>query len=259
MNQSITNNSGEHGDDCEQARLQIGAEPRVVPAALAEHLRGCAPCSEYQRETLKLEHAIERALAVPVAAPSGVSKAQRLASANASENVVALPAPPSKQPRAPLARWALAASLVLAVTIGFLLWAARPNDALAADLVAHMAGETASWDRTAAVPESALALVLRKSGVALAPGAVVTYAHSCWFRGQFVPHLVVQSASGPVTVMILPGEQVATRERFNEVPYSGVIAPIDGGSVAVLTRGQGGDLDAVLDSVLAALKAPAAG
>jgi glucose/arabinose dehydrogenase len=101
--------------------------------------------------------------------------------------------------------------------------------------------------------------VLRKSGVALAPGAVVTYAHSCWFRGQFVPHLVVQSASGPVTVMILPGEQVATRERFNEVPYSGVIAPIDGGSVAVLTRGQGGDLDAVLDSVLAALKAPAAG
>lgn len=245
MNEQTTHNQPTSAYDCEQARLQIGAEPRVVPAALAAHLAGCEPCSTYQRQTLQLERAIEQALAVPVVP--------------AASTVVPLPARPVRQPRQSLTRWAMAASLVLAVAIGVLLWSARPSDALAADIVAHMAGETASWDESAAVPDSTLAFVLRKSGVNLAPDTAVTYAHSCWFRGQFVPHLVVRSASGPVTVMILPGEDVARRERFEEAPYSGIIAPVDGGAVAVLSRGQRGDLEAVLDQVLASLKPGSAG
>jgi len=168
--------------------------------------------------------------------------------------------PPERatQARVPFARLALAASLVLAVTIGILLWAARPDQSLAADVVAHIEGEAASWRSTATVPDSALALVLRKSGIELAPGAVVSYAQSCWFRGKFVPHLVVQSARGPVTVMILPGEYSAARERFDEAPYTGVIAPVQGGSVAVLARDGVGDVDAVLENFLVALKPPAA-
>lgn len=245
MNEQTTHNQPTSAYDCEQARLQIGAEPRVVPTALAEHLETCEPCSAYQQQTLKLERAIEQALAVPVAP--------------AASAVAPMPARAVRRPRPSLTRWAMAASLVLAVTIGVLLWSARPSDALAADIVAHMAGEAASWDKSAAVPESALTFVLRKSGVDLAPGAAVTYAHSCWFRGQFVPHLVVQSASGPVTVMILPGEKVARQERFVEAPYSGIIAPVDGGAVAVLSRGQRGDVEAVLDTVLASLKTGSAG
>jgi len=59
-----------------------------------------------------------------------------------------------------------------------------------------------------------------------------------------VPHLVVQTAQGPVTVMILRNQPVSGRRTFNEQGMSGVIVPAPPGSIAVLTRG-GANLDAV--------------
>jgi len=82
-----------------------------------------------------------------------------------------------------------------------------------------------------------LAAVLRKSGVKLGPGMrPVVYASSCWFRGHFVPHFVVTTDEGPVTVMILKNERVAAPQQFNEDGYSGLLVPARTGSIAVLSR-----------------------
>jgi hypothetical protein len=75
---------------------------------------------------------------------------------------------------------------------------------------------------------------------------LVSYANSCLFRGYLVPHLVVQSASGPVTVMVLVHESVPAPVRFDEQGYRGMILPMPGhGSVAVLVRDQDADLKSV--------------
>jgi len=75
---------------------------------------------------------------------------------------------------------------------------------------------------------------------------LVSYASSCAFRGYHVPHLVIQTASGPVTVMVLVHEQVVRSKRFDEQGYRGVIVPVAGhGSLAVLTRGETVDFAAV--------------
>ena len=51
--------------------------------------------------------------------------------------------------------------------------------------------------------------VLKDSKLRLKPDAgIVSYASSCTFRGHRVPHLVVQTPSGPVTVMVLVHESV---------------------------------------------------
>ena len=79
--------------------------------------------------------------------------------------------------------------------------------------------------------------MLRKSGVNLGPGMPpVVYASSCWFRGHFVPHVVVTTKDGPVTVMILQHEKVNAAQQFNEDGYSGLLVPARTGSVAVLSR-----------------------
>ena len=71
----------------------------------------------------------------------------------------------------------------------------------------------------------------------------MSYAQSCQFRGHTVPHLVVQTAMGPVTVMVLPHDSVAKTVRFDEEGYRGVIVPVAGhGSLAVLARGPDADL-----------------
>jgi hypothetical protein len=131
----------------------------------------------------------------------------------------------------------MAASFLLALVVGAAVWLSRPSDVLASELVEHVIHEPQSWNRTQPISAEELRAVLRKSHVELrsGPGTIV-YANSCWFRGHYVPHLVLSTESGPVTVMILTAEQVSAPRAFAEGGYSGLIVPASTGSVAVLSR-----------------------
>jgi hypothetical protein len=76
-----------------------------------------------------------------------------------------------------------------------------------------------------------------------------------------VPHLVVQTDAGPVTVMVLTHELPRAPMRFDEHGYRGMIVPVVGhGSIAVLEREPGADLtimQRVAAKVVAALDWPA--
>ncbi len=202
--------------NCLDVRRILGAEPGRRTPELEAHLSGCAACAAYAAELTRLEATIRRALEVPVPAAGAHPRA------------------------APRARWlALAASVIGVAVLVAALWALYPREALASALVGHMAHEPQSRQRTdVAVPAGAVNSVLRRSGVALAPDApLVSYAQSCWFRNRFVPHLVVQTADGPVTVMVLPHERVTTAEVVDEGGYRVLIAPADHGAIAVLSEG----------------------
>jgi len=209
--------------NCEQARLHIGADPAATSPALEEHLRSCAACARFREEMRVLDTEIRRALDQP---PAVAARRQR----------------PSK----PVWReWALAAGVLLAITALLGVWLLRPSDTLAREVVAHVQAEPDSWLATQQVSSSEIAAALRGAGIELElTSDRITYAQSCWFRGHYVPHLVVQTAYGPATVMILRHEHVPGRRSFHESGMTGVIMPAGAGSIAVLARGAG-DLDAV--------------
>ena len=52
---------------------------------------------------------------------------------------------------------------------------------------------------------------------------MVSYAQSCRFRGENVPHLVVQTDAGPVTVMVLRNEKVTAPVKFAERVAAAVV------------------------------------
>ena len=142
----------------------------------------------------------------------------------------------------------MAASVLVGLVLAGGLWIAAPHASLAAGVVAHMAGEPQAWTRTdMPVPSPELEFVLRNTHMRLRPDAgMVTYAQSCLFRGHRVPHLVVQTDMGPVTVMVLVHESVSKPTLFDEEGYRGVILPVAGhGSLAVLAKDQSGDLASV--------------
>jgi hypothetical protein len=206
--------------DHDQYRRALLADPRNEDAELAAHRAACAECRAFTERLLRFESRIERALKINVAAEVLPFK-RRAASA-------ARP------------RWyALAASMAAAVVMAGVVWLAVPHASLAADVVAHMAGELPAWDTRDPVPNAKLAGVLRDARMKLMPNAgEVSYASSCTFRGHRVPHLVVQFAHGPVTVMVLVHEPVLKAEDFDEQGYRGTIVPVAGhGSLAVLMRG----------------------
>ncbi len=203
--------------NCQDARLLIGAAPYSTSPELAEHLQACPECREFQSEMVALEANIRRALE---SAP-----AQSFAPRESVRRVV-------------WRGWALAASVLVAVVATSAVWLLRPKDTLAHELVVHMAGEPNSWESTRPVDAHSLESILQKAGVdSNVTSRDVVYARTCLFRGHFVPHLVVQTTSGPVTVMVLASEHVRKRESFYDDGYAGVIVPAQHGSIAVLARG----------------------
>ena len=199
---------------CEQIRLEIGADPAGGTPALEEHVRDCASCRQFREEMRTLDASIRRALERP---PGRVGT------------------PRLSAPWRPLA---LAASVLLAMLAVMAVWLLRPSDTLAHEVVAHVQQEPESWLASQQIDAHSIDEALRGAGVKLDLTADrVSYAQSCWFRGHYVPHLVVQTTQGPVTVMILRNQHVAGRRSFQESGMTGIIVPAPQGSVAVVARG----------------------
>jgi hypothetical protein len=211
-----------------QYRSAIMADPHNADAELRAHREACAECRAFTEQLLKFESRLERAMRVAIPSTADVLPFAR-------KRGNAQPAP---------RRWmALAASVLLGAAIVGGVWLSVPQPSLAAAVVAHMAGEPEAWQRTEAVSPPELAGVLKDSKLRLkADAGVVSYASSCTFRGHRVPHLVVQTSSGPVTVMVLVHESVRRITPFDTEGYRGTIVPVPGhGSIAVLMRDSGID------------------
>jgi hypothetical protein len=205
---------------CEQARLQIGADPEGSTAELEQHVQDCESCRQFRAEMRTLDANIRRALERP---PESAARLRFTA---------------------PWRPWALAASVLLATLAVLAVWLARPSDTLAREVVAHVQEEPESWLARRHVDAQSIDSALRGAGVKLdITSDRISYAQSCWFRDHYVPHLVVQTAQGPVTVLILRNQQVSTRRSFHEQGMSGVIVPAPQGSIAVLAR-DGANVDA---------------
>jgi len=207
--------------DHTQYRSATMADPHDPDPDLRAHRESCAECRAFTEQLLRFEARLERALLIDI-----------------PTKPVVLPfAGRAQGPR----RWmAMAASLLLALVVAAGVWLTLPQRSLAAAVVAHMAGEPDAWQLTdVPVPDADLNGVLKDSKLRLKPAAgVVSYASSCSFRGHKVPHLVVQTQSGPVTVMVLVHEAVRNPKQFDEQGYRGTIVPVPGhGSIAVLMRG----------------------
>jgi Protein of unknown function (DUF3379) len=213
-------------------RAAIMADPHNADAELRAHREACAECRTFTEKLLKFESRLERALRVDIPPGADVLPFGRKRGGAATA------------PR----RWmALAASVLLGAAIVGGVWLSLPQPSLAAAVVAHMAGEPEAWQRTEAVPQPELADVLKDSKLRLKPDAgVVSYASSCAFRGHRVPHLVVQTSSGPVTVMVLVHEAAHQVTPFDSEGYRGTIVPVPGhGSIAVLMRDSGISADEI--------------
>jgi hypothetical protein len=204
--------------NCAAAREALLSAPGARPPALALHLESCAACRAFAADGERFEGRLRRALEVPVP-PRAAPRVGRIFA-------------PGRGGLLALAAGVAAMAICVAV-----LLALYPRETLAAAVTEHVAHEPGSWQTTTAVAPAALAAVLARSGVRLdGEDHAISYAQSCWFRGWYVPHLIVQTSTGPVTVLVLRHEHVAATERIDEGGYRGVIVPAGVGALAVLVR-----------------------
>lgn len=221
----------------DEARLLIGSAPGEVGPTLAAHLAQCPQCTLFQQQMRRMDQDLARLLAAPLPQRSDT-------------RVLTLPVVPRTR-RGPASRglpglMALAASLVVSIGLGLMFWTLRPQPSLAAGIIGHIELEPGSWSDVAPMTAAATDQALAGAGVSMdGADTTVTYARICLFNGHWVPHLVVRTATGPVTVMVLRQEHLATPQSFRQNGYSGVLVPAPGGgALALIARGQP-DMDAV--------------
>jgi hypothetical protein len=214
--------------NCIDFHRSIGANPEARDPALQQHRAACPACEGYAQEMLRLNGLIRSALQVPVPA-----------------------AQPFKATEPAQRGWlALAASLVAGVGLAGLIWFAAPSSALAKAAAEHIAQEPDSLAVTAdRIPDAAIDAELRANGMHLrsALGDVSFYS-TCVVQGNKVPHLVVQTTGGPVTVIMLTKATIRTAERFDEQSYHGTLLPLERGAMVVLAK-NAAVVDAVADKV----------
>jgi hypothetical protein len=199
--------------DCKHVRLAVGGDPRNLSVEVQQHLAGCAACRQFRDETLAMESRLEAALQLPLHRFRDAKKANA--------------------PR----RYALAASVLVALLVGGGAWLFQPRAALADQVMEHIRHEAGSWALQRRLTPGEIAAVLARAGVHFDTSMPVVYASPCPFRGHVAPHLVLETDQGPVTVMLLSHEKLKTRQSFAEQGYEGVLLPAGEGSVALLTRG----------------------
>lgn len=223
--------------NCLEFHRAVGANPGSSAPELTAHAHDCAACARHWQELRSMEDVIRPALQVQFEDES---------------QVIPLTRGHRKRWSMPLS---IAASVTIAVALGLILWLSLPGEALARQLVAHVEHEPQSLVRTShLVDPRELNAILARSGITLKPGIEsISYAMSCPFRGHPVPHLVMQTEIGPVTVLVLSEETlIKHRETFNESGFSGVIVPAPRGALAVLGRGV--SVDQVAERFLEALQ-----
>ncbi len=223
----------------EHARLLIGSDPHSVPPDLSEHLASCPECAQFQREMNALDGNIRRALEQgPIGVETAIASVTPITRARDTR---------LRRGANIWSRLALAASVAVVSVVA--VWALLPSETLAQAVVAHVEHEPNSWTSKQPAPAAEVKEALAKAGVALDMSSNdVMYARTCLFRGHWVPHLVVSTARGPVTVLILTHEKTKERTSFHEDGMSGVITPAPRGSIAVLAQGNE-SVDAIAQQV----------
>lgn len=217
--------------NCEEFRFAIGAEPNAANLQALEHAASCSDCARYRADMRAMDGLIRTALQVPIEPPKPVAR------------------PGSRT------AWRMAASALLAAVLASAVWLSYPRSSLAEEIVEHVLHEPGALTPTASGADPAqVTATLHAAGVELdADGLNVSYAMSCPFRGRQVPHLVVQTERGPVTVLVLPEESsVKERREFHEGGFDGTLLPAPRGAIAVLSSEA--PVDDVAQQVLSALR-----
>jgi hypothetical protein len=204
--------------NCLEFRRHILADPRQPGAEERAHAAECGACADYLEKQRDLDARLFDAM--QVAPPDGLADRILVARGLRSR------------------RWFLpiAASVLLTGSL-VSLWPRFPRgDPLGREAIAHVTHEPQAFTASYAVPDDALATMLSAQGVNLVRTVGrVTYSALCPMGELVARHLVVRTAEGPVTLLLIPDDPKARRRAVTEVDgMAALTIPAARGSIAIV-------------------------
>ncbi len=206
--------------NCIDFRRDALAQPLRLGEPAQAHSRDCPACREFLERQRQLDAQLYEILRVP--APDGRADRILLAGGGGARS----------------RRWfaAVAATLVLAAGVATLGVPMFAGDALAREAIAHVGEEPKAFTTVSRVDPGLLPTELAAQGLRLAVAlGEVTYATFCPMGPGMARHVVIATAGGPVTLLLIPGD--ATIRRRATVDADGmtsITVPATRGSIAIV-------------------------
>jgi hypothetical protein len=206
--------------NCIDFRRMVLVDPRNVDEAARAHAAECAACRDVLEKQREADDRLFAGLQVPV--PDGL--ADRILVAR------------GRRKRPPRLAWAMAATLVLAIGVGFIGREFFAKDPLGGEAITHVAGEQQSFTTIDAVDNAFLPAVLAEQGFkAVVALGQVTYTRICPMDGRTARHIVIRTAEGPVTLFLMPDDPNRRRRSLTERDgMTALTMPAGKGSIAIV-------------------------
>jgi hypothetical protein len=205
--------------NCLEFRREKLADPRRLAPQAKGHESGCPACTAFAREVDESERALDRALMVPV--PEGLA-----------ERIIFQ----SRRPRPAWRAWALAASLLIAVALGFFLRdGPQKGNEYARLAIEHALMEPESFTAVRNPDPEAFREVVQKFGGSVKdiPGKI-RYLRLCPFGDGLGWHVVFETPEGLATLFLVPGKKPGAVQAASVDEWSAVVHPTERGYYAIV-------------------------
>ena len=214
--------------NCLEARRRLLVDPSRPGREAREHLSACAACAHESDRLLRLDEAIRGALRVEPAPEmdARILLAQVL-----------------RRRPAWVGREVMAVAAALLLSLGVAIWtlwvpgagAPQAGSSLSAAVLDHIRSEIGHLQRDEEVPPQALVSMLSSFGATLQEDlGAVRFMSRCRIRKTDGMHLVLNGVRGPITVLLMPEEQMLQVEAVDGTRFHGLVVPAGRGSMAVV-------------------------
>ena len=214
--------------NCTEFQTRLMQEPACTEEAFLQHIGDCGSCREKYDNALEFEALLLDAMEVDTPndlaerVVDAVNKRQKPAASNGRYRLM------------------LAASFMLMLVVtGWmgLQWGggAAYAEKLPQVVSHHIEKEQRHLQENTLLSETSVAQLFSRFGAVMhASVGDVVFAEACWIRYRHGMHLILREASGPVTLMFMPGEDLPDEKKLAWKESSGLIVPTDYGSLAIL-------------------------
>ena len=214
--------------NCSEFQTILARDPACTEAAFLQHVSDCAGCREQYDRAREFEALLLDAIQVD--APDEMA-GRVLRAVEKGEG-------PRRSVGNPGLTVAVGIVLLLVVTgwMGF-QWGggAAYAEKLPQVVAQHIAKEQRHLRDNRLLDQTSVTPLFSRFG-AVMHGNIgeVVFAEACWIRYRHGMHLILREASGPVTLMFMPGEDAAHEQDLAWQKSSGLIIPTDYGSLAIV-------------------------
>jgi len=212
--------------NCLEVRRAILVDPQKLSGELLSHLETCNACAAFKEEQLIFEQQLSDTMSITP--PEGL--ASRILLAQSTGQIQTQ----KRQHRF----LAIAASFILAIGVMIAVQINPFSQSVDQLVLAHVNNEVNHLNDKLNVSDAKIQTIFKELNMKVSsPLGQVNFAGNCEMRNkQKGAHLVLQGKNGPVTVLIMPAEQVASKRKISDPRFHGVIVPATRGSFAVVAE-----------------------